>query len=218
VFNKLRLMLPLFIAVIGTIMLGQPDTAYAYAYETSFKLTCTGLLVSGTSGSPYIGVIIRAGDNSAALVDSLADEGVPAPYYTVTDGKFSFSLNFPAQPEGTWFYVAVYSANAKSFGAQDSNPFIHHSLQCTNDNNAPSIPSGFVLRTITCHTPVFNMPGGSALSSGERVTAGQTWFVSPNAVKDIKGRAWTEIFNSGWSNGFIPTACVGGRPAGYFGQ
>ena len=80
----------------------------------------------------------------------------------------------------------------------------------------PPIPSGFVLRTITCNTPVYESAGGRAVSTGEAITAGQTWFVSPTPVT-VGGTSWTEIFVSGTPNVFIPTSCVGDKPAGYGG-
>jgi hypothetical protein len=80
----------------------------------------------------------------------------------------------------------------------------------------PPIPSGFVLRTITCNTPVYESAGGRAVSTGEAITAGQTWFVSPTPVT-VGGTSWTEIFVSGTHNVFIQTSCVGDKPAGYGG-
>ena len=77
----------------------------------------------------------------------------------------------------------------------------------------PQIPSGFVMRTITCTVAVFDKPDGRALTTGERITAGQHWFVSLTPVKvttNAKFPSWTEVFNGGYSDGFIPTACVGG--------
>ncbi|HEX3050452.1 MAG TPA: hypothetical protein VHP83_07345 [Aggregatilineaceae bacterium] len=75
---------------------------------------------------------------------------------------------------------------------------------------AAPVPSGFVLRTITCDTPIYDTANGSPLISGEKVTVGQTWFVNPTAKGD-----WIEIFNNGYSNGFVPSSCIGGAPAGF---
>jgi hypothetical protein len=82
----------------------------------------------------------------------------------------------------------------------------------------PAIPGGFVLRTITCDTAIYQAAGGNPVATGEHIINGQTWFVSPTPVKDAKGTSWTEIFVAGYSDGFIPTACVGGKPAGYAGE
>ena len=71
----------------------------------------------------------------------------------------------------------------------------------------PSVPSGFVLRTITCNVAVYDAPGGSPVGSN-MVTGGQTWFVNPTPAKDAAGKSWTEIFVGGFSDGFIPTSCA----------
>jgi hypothetical protein len=70
------------------------------------------------------------------------------------------------------------------------------------------IPSGFVLRTITCDTAVYDVAGGTPVS-GAAITAGQTWFVNPTPVT-AAGRAWTEVFLAGPHNAFIPASCVSG--------
>jgi hypothetical protein len=80
----------------------------------------------------------------------------------------------------------------------------------------PAIPGDFVLRTITCNTPVYAAAGGIPVPTGEKITAGQTWFVNPKPVT-IGKTSWTEFFDGGYINGFIPTACVGDKPAGYMG-
>ena len=72
------------------------------------------------------------------------------------------------------------------------------------------IPTGFVLRTILCNTPVYDAAGGNRLPTGEAVTAGQTWYVNPTPVMSAGGAPWTEIFVAGFSNPWIPTACVAG--------
>ncbi|MBX3065182.1 MAG: hypothetical protein KF726_19535 [Anaerolineae bacterium] len=71
-----------------------------------------------------------------------------------------------------------------------------------------AIPAGFELRWLSCSSAVFDAPGGKALSTGEAVWAGQSWFVNPKPVKDASGKSWTEIFASGAVNGYIPTSCV----------
>jgi len=85
----------------------------------------------------------------------------------------------------------------------------------------PAIPAGFVLRTIVCDVAVFNLASGTPLPTGERIRLGQTWYVNPKPVavsNNAQYPKWTEIFTSGYINGFIPTACVGGKPAGYTGE
>ncbi len=76
----------------------------------------------------------------------------------------------------------------------------------------PVIPSGFVLRTITCDVDVFDTAAGTPTTG--HITNGQSWFVSPTAVQATGSGfdSWTEIFVGSLNNGFIPTACVGGYP------
>ncbi len=69
------------------------------------------------------------------------------------------------------------------------------------------IPTGFVLHTIGCDTPVYDTPGGSPVGDNA-VTNGQTWFVSPTPVQGTDGQSWTEIFVSGIHDAFVPTSCV----------
>ncbi len=76
-------------------------------------------------------------------------------------------------------------------------------------SGGPGVPSGFVLRTITCETPVYNTAAGQPVGSGT-IHAGQTWYVNPTPVDGADGASWTEIFNGGRVNGFILTSCVGG--------
>jgi hypothetical protein len=87
----------------------------------------------------------------------------------------------------------------------------------TSDIPGPSVPAGFVLRTITCTTAVFNVPGGSPVGDN-KIVSGQTWFVSPTTSKAQDGSSWTEVFDAGYIDGYLPTACVGGKPAGYQGS
>ncbi len=74
--------------------------------------------------------------------------------------------------------------------------------------SGPPLPAGFVLRTIHCNVAVYDQPGGVPVGEN-RIVAGQTWYVNPTPVKAPDGASWTEIFVGGFTNGFIPTSCVG---------
>jgi hypothetical protein len=129
-------------------------------------------------------------------------------------GLFTFWDNgtFTAQPQANPIHDYVVMDGVVIIDVRADNPCVGPA----GFQGAP-IPSGFVLRTITCNTPVYDTAAGKPLSSGEAVTAGQTWYVSPTP-KLVAKASWTEIFNNGYSDGFIPTQCVGGRPAGYAGN
>ncbi len=88
---------------------------------------------------------------------------------------------------------------------------------CDSFHEGPYVPNGFVLRTITCTTAVFDVPGGQPVGDN-MIQTGQTWYVNPVSVADAQGTAWTEIYVSGPMNAYIWTSCVGGIPAGYNGS
>ncbi len=79
----------------------------------------------------------------------------------------------------------------------------------------PGSPVGFVLRVITCNTALFNLEGNPIGSNA--VKAGQSFFIN-STTKTIKGKSYTELFAGSYSNGFVPTSCIGGKPAGYTGS
>jgi hypothetical protein len=70
-----------------------------------------------------------------------------------------------------------------------------------------TFPTGFVLRTIICNTPVYERPGGQAVGNNA-IRLGQTWFINPIPVKDAKGIPWTEIYVGSLPTVYIPTGCV----------
>jgi hypothetical protein len=86
----------------------------------------------------------------------------------------------------------------------------------TNNVPGPAIPDGFVLRTIKCTVAIYNTPAGTPVGTN-KVLAGQTWYINPKPIRGKNGKRWTELFTGGWTNGYIPTSCVGGKPAGYMG-
>ncbi|MBX3086684.1 MAG: hypothetical protein KF716_33935 [Anaerolineae bacterium] len=78
----------------------------------------------------------------------------------------------------------------------------------------PAIPDGYVLRTITCDVAVFDAPGGNPVGDN-RIKAGQTFYVSPDATADASGANWSQVFVSSRSNPWIPTRCIGKTANGY---
>ena len=179
-------------------------TSYVFTGTGSdrFQMTAPGYgqLNSAFTEEPDIGYPVGSGNNSYGTGDlnySLPDHTA----ITLTVTTFAENNYMGTQ-------VAYYLTYDCTTGATLAQGMIAQ---------APPIPTGFVLRTITCDTPVYDTAGGSPLATGQTVTVGQTWFVSPTATA-AEGTNWTEIFNNGVSNGFIPTACIGGIPAGYTGN
>src|SRR5262249_6259857 len=106
-----------------------------------------------------------------------------------------------------------FSCDASS---QIQNPTVN-TVQFTPKNlPAAPLPANFVLRTITCDTPLYETAGGQVIPGGAAVPSGQTWYVNPKPV-DANGTSWTELFDSSYNNGWLPTSCVGGAPAGWTG-
>jgi len=169
---------------------------------TSFKWTITG-----TGGAPYnVRTIVWQGSKvymDEIVPNLIGDITWNWSLYNANQGGTQNSF-FPLSPN-TFTNVSLSAAGAT----------INFNFVCSGTPVAgPAVPSGFVLRTVTCNTPVYDTAGGRPLVTGEAVTAGQTWFVNPKPV--VVGKSsWTEIFNSGVSDGFIPTSCVGGAPAGF---
>ncbi len=71
----------------------------------------------------------------------------------------------------------------------------------------PAIPEGFVLKRIICDVAVYDTPSGSPVGAN-KLTIGQTWFVNPIPIEAANGELWSEVFVSGYINGFVPTRCV----------
>jgi len=76
------------------------------------------------------------------------------------------------------------------------------------NNPGPQVPGGFVLKQVTCTTPINIQPSGTQTAGSAVVVAGQRWYVSPTPIKDKTGKSWTELFDGGYSDGYIPTSCV----------
>ncbi len=110
--------------------------------------------------------------------------------YTIpADGYYNFTLDL----SDPWFPEPLtYSFSCSAGGTHF---------------DGPSIPVGFVLKTVTCDQAVFDSPGGSPVG-GNRFAAGATWFMNPAPKADAQGRLWTEVFVGGWNDGWILTSCT----------
>jgi hypothetical protein len=135
-------------------------------------------------------------------------------------GSIHYLLNYNMSQES--FTFPIDQSYQIYFNNNQSVVVIVH-ITCTGDTPVssadvpgPTLPGGFVLRMITCDTPVYNMAGGTPVATGETIKSGQTWFVNPKSVS-AGSASWTEIFVGGWIDGFIPSACIGGKPANYGG-
>jgi hypothetical protein len=173
-----------------------------------------GIVVNGTPGS----------SGSFTLNTVLGGSGTPETYTnSVPDSRLGVSINTYGTPGiDTWFNgtgwtslngTAVITVTADGVGpATVTINCVTRAVTVVNFSSGagapgPAIPSGFVLKTLTCNVAVFDAPGGKPVGSNA-ITSGQTWYVNPTPKKDAAGKLWTEIFVAGYSNGYVPTSCV----------
>jgi hypothetical protein len=189
--------------VLASLSIAQVNTAKADAFVSFAETDCNSFTASGTSDAPY--VMLRMTQDVPAFGQS---------YYAIfpvnQDGTFTATLHFPEQLEGMplWFHVygVINEQGFKDFGAHyDASGSCYKPVE--SGFEGPAAPSNFVLRTIICDVAVYNTPGGVSVGDNA-IHSGQTWFVNPNFVVVANGDAWTEIFVSGYNNGFIPTSCI----------
>ncbi|MBK9751510.1 MAG: hypothetical protein IPO91_32745 [Chloroflexi bacterium] len=168
---------------------------------SSYSASCSGLSATGTSNAPYV-VLWVQGYNAAG--DWLEYNQA----FANPTGTYIIGFNFPAFETGSFLEYYVWGSPTSDPNDWDAEDYFELDTACTPTVPGPSAPSSFVLHTITCDVPVYNAPGGEPIS-GATIRTGQTWYVSPTPVSGSDGESWTEIFNAGWTNGFIPTSCVG---------
>jgi hypothetical protein len=215
--NGIRSGFILGLVIVLTFVLGSYQKALAAAptgvydiltFPGASSSTCGGWAIYSTAG------VNQPGPSS--YTETMTDGyGNVVFSRTSTGGVGSFTYwdngAFTTQPKANPIHDYVVMDGVVIIDVRADNPCVGP----VGFQGAP-IPAGFVLRTITCNTPVYDTAGGKPLSSGEAVTAGQTWFVG--TAKAAGKSSWTEIFNNGYLDGYIPSRCVGGKPAGYAGN
>ncbi len=202
--KKLALFMIMFLALV--MVVAAPTTTSRAATEGSIVSVCTFNtnvlyvtvsargVTANTSGGDQIGVLA----NSHVLWGAIPADGQMH--------NFTFLVQLTgADPAGTATVQAGSGdgnqvATGYDFAGSGTFPLIPCSGQQLG------VPNGFVLRTILCTTSVYATPGGQALDA--TVFIGQTWFVSPFYVVDRSGNHWTEIYDGGPIDGFIPTQCA----------
>jgi hypothetical protein len=188
--------------IVASFFAVRPAAAGGGVNITYLSATCSGVsaLIQNNSGAS-ISVLLWD------ITDNVVTNNVPL----ANGATITLSVSFGPDIVGTAEIIDV-DVNGSATPAFTYN--------CTAANvisaPGPTIPSNFVLRTILCNTPIYVTPGGVRVPTGEIITLNQTWFVNPIQVV-INKQSWTEVFDGGYINGFIPTSCVGGKPSGYAG-
>jgi hypothetical protein len=138
---------------------------------------------------------------------------------TVTDGNGTvlFSQSGPDFSDGTYTAYGSFTFGATPTKNPISATIVFDGVTFTGSADdpclppsgfqGPPIPSGFVLKTITCNVAVYDAPGGKPVGSNA-ITSGQTWYVNPTPKMDAAGKSWTEVFVAGYTNGYVPTSCI----------
>ncbi|MBK8031446.1 MAG: hypothetical protein IPK17_18540 [Chloroflexi bacterium] len=198
------LALPLSAVLAGTLVA-----------PVTMGVTCTGITFTGggelawdrdNTGTGLERLVLEARDGSGNVIFYAEDTR------SVGTSAIGFSPIYPyaSAPQTNSITARLYSPAGNGLSEQ---MILSVTGDCPGLPSAnppgPAIPEGFVLRTIICETPVYNMVDGQAVA-GSVILAGQTWYVDPTPVAGSDGELWTEIFTAGWVNGFISTDCIGG--------
>ena len=182
-------------------VMGQPQSAKAFATVSSYYTGCSTFHAAGTTDAPYVMLYVYSNTDSTELITQA---------FAVTGGSFDFTVTFAAQSAGEELNYEVWGSPSTDTAnyAWDGESYFYLDANCQDVLSGPPIPSNYVLRTITCDVALFATPAGSPVGDA-RVTAGQTWYVNPTPVKGSDGKSWTQIFVSSYTDPYIPTACVG---------
>jgi hypothetical protein len=203
-----------FVGIFALVFAGlaMPVPASAISFVSGYmNPTCTDVAINLTynvnrdntgAGAEHYAQIVTDGYGTVLAIVQYADNFSGTDNYTVP--------YFMAAPAGNPITAKLISYAGNGLG---EDTYYTSNYECPGLPwvfQGPGIPSGFVLHTITCDVAIFATAGGILVPSDERILAGQTWFVNPAPVDGPDGQLWTEIFVSGYINGYIPTACVGG--------
>ncbi len=206
-----------FVFVLFLALLIPISAAFAGSVSGTLNMgvTCTAITTSGgggvtfdrnTNGDGTETIRLQAFDG---LGNVLYDEDEIRPVGTTAVG-LGPTFSFVGSPAANPITARFFSPGGNGLPDQ---VIISATFNCPGlpsvNVPGPGVPAGFVLRTITCETPVYNTAAGQPVGSG-MIHAGQTWYVNPTPVDGADGASWTEIFNGGRVNGFILTSCVGG--------
>jgi hypothetical protein len=194
------IVLALMLAIAAPSTVSRAATNGVIQSVCTFSHTLLYITVSATG----VTADTAGGDQIGVLADShIAWGTIPA------DGQtHSFTFIIPltdADPANT---VTVSAGSGDGNQNVTGTPFAgggnYPISQCSGFLSG--VPTGFVLRTLLCTTSIYAEPGATPLDA--TVFVGQTWFVSPLYVVDHSGNHWTEIFDGGPFDGYIPTQCV----------
>ena len=146
------------------------------------------------------------GEQVGALVNSKLAWGV-----LPVDGqshRVTVSVTLAAYEQNAPFTVIAGSGNGSytALGTAFAGSGTYSTTPCASASSI-GIPTGFVLRTSVCTTPINDAPNGNVIGSN-KLLAGQTWFVNPTSTKASNGTRWIEVFIGSPVTVFVPAACI----------
>lgn len=115
-----------FVFTIFSIFRFQPpSTVFAAITGASEHVYCNGIVETGTSSDPYVGLEFYYRSGPSFILIQNSDAGTPGfVFFPVTGGAYSFTYMFPALPEGTPINGEVYgSSGVAAFANWDGGPF-----------------------------------------------------------------------------------------------
>jgi len=161
-------------------------------------ITAVGTIVN-TPGGEQVGTLV----NGKFAWGVLPVDGQP---HSVT-----VNVTLSAYEQNVPFTVIAGSGNGSytAIGTAFPGSGIYSATPCGGTSGAPGvgIPTGFILRTSICNTPIYDAPNGYLIGSN-RLLAGQTWFINPISAKAPNGTRWIEVFVGSPVTVFIPAACI----------
>lgn len=187
-------------AISGTCSVSGFNTSTTANYNLPTAVTVNGNTT--LNGTAYDTFSFGLGAGTGTFATGFSRTFSPA----LGSNTFTFVFNSVLVDSATLvtYGTSVTTINCVGGVLSGSNVFVPYSAPY----GGPGIPSGFVLRTITCDVAVRNAPGGAPIGS-DSVKAGQTFYVSPDTTAAPDGELWSQVFVSSSPNPWIPTRCVG---------
>ncbi len=202
--------------VIVTLLTVAPATPSRAASVVSgfIYATCGGIsgslqirLNRDNTGSGAEAYQISVTDGNGKSLISIYGSGALGSSFTIGNTGYSFP------PDANPISFTVISSTGNGLPSQEVTsvsgncPGLPYNALVIAPNGV-ALPIGFVLRTITCTTFVYDKPAGKPTKGGEHVDQGQTWFVNKKPLKAADGTLWTEIFVGAPVLVYMPTKCV----------
>jgi hypothetical protein len=195
--KMIRKVAALVTLLLGISLMTNLTPVFAAGSVESSSLTCSSLsvVVKGAVGL-VDSIVVNITDNTV-LIPGFSQQFAPD-----ANGFVSYTVTFPEQDFGDELGYDIYEEGIGTITIVEG--------EVCGKTPGRAIPTGFVLRTITCDVAVFDSPSGNPVGSN-KIINGQTWYINPTPVSVSNNAlypSWTEVFVSGTTNGFIPTKCV----------